>query len=206
MLGYYVTKQPPFTTIFLHGLVRDKHGQKMSKSKGNVVNPLDMVDKYGADALRAGLIFGLKEGNDVPFAEERVIGMRNFANKIWNIGRFLQMLQPGEKQESSQESAKVLAELEKEFKDEKKKYAQYMKKYQFSKALGLAYEFLWHRFADVYIEQLKEEIRNGNTKAAEMLKSIYQENLKMLHPFMPFVTEAVWKVFEGENASILDEN
>jgi len=190
-------------------MVRDKNGQKMSKSKGNVVNPLEMVDKYGADALRSALIFGTKEGGDISFSEEKVVGMRNFVNKVWNMGRFLELNSKFEIRNPKQiinSKSKILNELEKEYKKEKKQYLKFMDSYQFSKALGLVYEFIWHRFADFYIEQLKDEIINGNIEALEVLKEVYLENLKMLHPFVPFVTEEIWKVFEGEDSSILKVN
>lgn len=219
MLGIFATGKPPFENIFLHGLVRDKHGQKMSKSKGNVINPMEMVDKYGADALRAALVFGVKEGGDLPFAEEKVMGMRNFCNKIWNIGRFIWMnksatirqsfdrlrMTSGDKvvMVSSTNNDNIIKQLNKEFKEEKKKYLKAMEGFRFSQALGLVYEFIWHRFADFYIEQLKDDIINGNIEALQTLEKVYLENLKMLHPFTPFVTEAVWKEFKEEDSSIL---
>ncbi|MEK7597890.1 MAG: valine--tRNA ligase [Patescibacteria group bacterium] len=200
MIGYFSTKKTPFKTIFLHGMVRDSKGQKMSKSKGNVIDPILMIDKYGADALRSALIFGIKEGGDVSLSEEKVIGMRNFINKIWNMGRFIEMnLQAPNSKSQVTNKSKTLNELQKEYKKEKKQYIKYMDSYQFSKALGLVYEFIWHRFADYYIEQLKDEVINGNIEALGKLKEVYLENLKMLHPFTPFVTETVWKVFNGES-------
>ena len=200
MIGYFATKKTPFKTVFLHGMVHDPKGQKMSKSKGNVIDPILMVDKYGADALRSALIFGTKEGGDVSLSEEKVIGMRNFINKIWNMARFIEMnlKAPNHKFQETNKS-KILNELKKEYKKEKKQYLKYMDGYQFSKALGLIYEFIWHRFADYYIEQLKDEVINGNIEALEELKLVYLENLKMLHPFIPFVTEEVWKVFNRES-------
>ena len=208
MMGYFVTKQEPFKNVFLHGMVRDKKGQKMSKSKGNVVNPLEMVDKYGADALRANLIFGVAEGNDQALSEEKIIGMRNFANKIWNIGRFIHMNKISNNQfliskQASKSNSQITKQLIKESEEEKKQYLKSMKAYKFSQALGLMYEFLWHRFADYYIEELKEELKNGNIEVLEVLKSVYFDNLKMIHPFMPFVTEAVWQTFNGKKSSIL---
>ena len=208
MIGYFATGKPPFENIFLHGMVRDRKGQKMSKSKGNVINPLEVVDKFGADALRAALVFGVKEGGDVPFSEEKVVGMRNFINKIWNIGRFIklnnkvveQFIAPTINGAMNRTTTKtIINDLKKEYKKEKKQYIKYMDGYQFSKALGLVYEFIWHRFADFYIEQLKDEIINGNIEALKELKEVYLENLKMLHPFIPFVTETVWKVFNNES-------
>jgi valyl-tRNA synthetase len=221
MIGYQLTKKVPFENVFFHGLVRDKKGQKMSKSKGNVINPLDMVDKYGADALRVSLVFGVKEGGDQSLSEEKIIGMRNFANKIWNIARFIYMNREIKNQKSkiksdakrhpefisesdSGQARMTLEKLQKEFEEEKKKYLKYMNSYRFSMALDLIYHFLWHRFADYYIEELKEELRDGNIRILEVLKKVYFENLIMLHPFMPFVTEAVWKVFHGEDSSILE--
>ncbi|QQG44508.1 MAG: valine--tRNA ligase [Candidatus Roizmanbacteria bacterium] len=204
MMGYYVIDKPPFRLVFLHGLVRDKKGQKMSKSKGNVINPIDMVDKYGADALRMSLLFGAKEGNDISMSEEKIVGMRNFTNKIWNIGRFIHLNQIPNPNVKFQMSNTILKELKKEFEEEKKAYLKNMKNYQFTKALDLVYDFLWHRFADYYIEQLKDDLRTGKIDVLEVLRSVYKENLIMLHPFAPFVTEAVWKVFEGEEKSILD--
>lgn len=214
MIGTFETEKEPFQHVFLHGMLRDKHGQKMSKSKGNVINPLEMVDKYGADGLRAALVFGTKEGNDVAISEEKIKGMRNFANKIWNIGRFIWMNKSGEvlkndypnteQQEKERvDVKKILKELQKESKSIEKKYYQHMEKYRFAKGLELAHQFLWHRFADYYIEQLKDEMKNGNIEVLEILQNVYFANLRMLHPFMPFVTEAVWKVFHGEDSSIL---
>jgi len=210
MIGYFSKKKTPFEKIFLHGMVRDSKGQKMSKSKGNVINPILMIDKYGADALRAALIFGTKEGGDVSFSEEKVVGMRNFINKIWNIGRFismnLQIKDQRSKIKDTNKKSKIIKELETEYKKEKKQYLKHMDSYQFSKALGIVYEFIWHRFADFYIEQLKDEVINGNMEALGELKEVYLENLKMLHPFIPFVTETIWKVFEGKDSSILKVN
>lgn len=202
MIGYFVTGKPPFYHVFLHGLVRDKYGKKMSKSKGNVINPLAMVDKYGADALRAALVFGVKEGNDLALSEDKIVGMRNFANKVWNIGRFIFL---NKNIKNTDKKLKITRQLQKEFTQVKKKYLKFMNGYQFSKALGLVYEFLWHRLADYYIEQLKKELIDGNIEALKILRKVYFENLKMLHPFMPFVTEAVWQVFKGEKSSILTE-
>jgi valyl-tRNA synthetase len=203
MIGYFSTKKPPFKTVFLHGMVRDPKGQKMSKSKGNVIDPIVMIDKYGADALRAALIFGTKEGGDVALSEQKVVGMRNFVNKIWNIGRFINMnLEVPKSKSEDPNKSKILEELKKEFKTEKKQYLKHMKAYQFSQALGLVYEFIWHRFADYYIEQLKDEVINGKIEALGSLKEVYLENLKMLHPFIPFVTDAIWGVFNKESILI----
>ena len=202
MFSLYLKKQIPFKNVYLWSKVVDSKGQKMSKSKGNVINPIDLVDKYGADAFRASLIFGTGPDGNVPLAEEKVIGMRNFINKIWNIGRFLELnskLETRNLKQLKNPKSEIINNLTKEHKQEKKQYLKYMDSYQFSKALGLVYEFTWHRFADFYIEQLKDEIINGNIEALEELSQVYLENLKMLHPFTPFVTETVWKVFNRES-------
>lgn len=208
MIGIFETDTIPFQTVFLHGMVRDRKGQKMSKSKGNVFNPIEMIDKYGADALRGALLFGTKEGNDVVLSEEKIIGMRNFANKLWNIGRFLEMNTSIKNIQSNIQTElkndKLLKQLKKELKIEKKKYMSNMHKYRFSMAFESIYHFVWHRFADFYLEELKADLKNGNIKILETLNEVFQENLKMLHPFMPFVSEALWKEFHGETQSILN--
>lgn len=215
MLGIYMTGKSPFSTVFLHGMVRDGKGAKMSKSKGNVVNPMLMVEKYGADALRASLIFGNSEGNDAPFSEDKVRAMRNFANKIWNVGRFIGMMKEPRETEilrsaqndpstSSGQADDFLAELEKEFAALQKQTVKDIEAYKFSQAFNNLYEFLWHRFADYYIEQLKSEAQSGNIDVVKKLEEVYLTTLVLLHPFMPFVTEAVYKVFKGEKISILD--
>jgi len=207
MIGYFTTGKVPFRNVFLHGMVRDRKGQKMSKSKGNIINPIDMIDKYGADALRAALLFEVKEGSDVVVFEEKIKGMRNFANKLWNMGRFINMNQSQKPKDKSQKlKLRECLEMEKEFKLMKANYKKCMDSYQFSKALGLLYEFIWHRLADIYIERLKNELKNGNIYALEALQKVYLESLKLLHPFMPFVTEAIWQVFKGEESSILNSN
>lgn len=213
MLGHFrypeQGREVPFKHVFLHGMVRDKHGQKMSKSKGNVVNPIEFMDKYGTDALRAALIFGTKDGGDTSISEEKVIGMRNFANKIWNIGRFLWMGEHPEEGAMPVEGAAPpkkdsLKGLKKESQDILKKYKKHMAADQFSKAFDLSYHFLWHRFADFYIEELKDNIRSGDKETLSILKDVYLQMLVLLHPFIPFVTEAVWQVFHGDKASILE--
>src|SRR3989339_617786 len=118
MIGYFETKTVPFQHIFLHGMVRDKKGQKMSKSKGNVINPLDMIKQYGADAVRAALIFGTKEGGDVVLSEDKILAMRNFCNKIWNIGRFIEINQSQNSKQKTNHNFQIsekITKLQKEF-------------------------------------------------------------------------------------------
>jgi valyl-tRNA synthetase len=220
MLGYFATKKTPFKTVVLHGLVRDKTGQKMSKSKGNVINPMVMIDKYGADALRLSLVFETTLGADINFSEEKVIGMRNFVNKVWNIGRFIYLNQIPDSQAEPDHASrdkhqipnkfqiqnfKLLKQLDKEFTEEKKKYLKLMENFKFSQAMFLIYNFIWHRIADFFIEESKKLEKNDKIVFLEEVKKVFLENLKMLHPFAPFVTEAIWQRFNGEECSILKE-
>lgn len=214
MLGIYVTGKVPFKTVFLHGLVRDKHGQKMSKSKGNVVNPLEVIKTFGADVLRASLMFETKEGSDVVLTDEKMIGMRNFGNKLWNIGRFIFMNRT-ESQKGipsaglspktlSEGSLKIVAKLQKELAEVKQKYHKNMEGYKFGQVMGELHAFAWHRFADVYIEELKGELKNGNSDVQNELEKAFLDCIVMLHPFIPFETEALWQVFHTEGQSILE--
>lgn len=189
MLGLYATGDIPFRTVYLHGLVRDSKGQKMSKSKGNVINPIAMIDKYGTDALRMALVFGNGAGSDLSLSEDKIRGMRNFANKLWNIGRF------------------IVSDTNK-FKGNIKKNKEVAKKittlttmvtkkidaFQFGQAAEVLYEFTWHTFADKYIEQYKR-----SEISYAVLFNSFIVLLKLLHPFMPFVTEAIWAQMPKES-------
>lgn len=215
MLGLHITGKVPFKTVFLHGLVRDKKGQKMSKSKGNVVNPLEVIQTHGADVLRAALMFETKEGSDVVLTDEKMIGMRNFGNKLWNIGRFIYMNRVDSQQSTadsskvvkskveSQEIDKTLEKLQKEFASVKKTYYKNMDSYKFGQVLGDLHAFVWHNLADVYIEELKGELKQGNSAVQKVLEDVFLESIRMLYPFIPFETEALWQVFKGADASIL---
>ena len=205
MFGLYISGDVPFKNIYLHGLVRDSKGRKMSKSKGNVIDPMAMIEKYGADALRASLIFETTQGGDVVFSEEKVRSMRNFANKVWNMGRFIKLSQTSSTvpKSLSVREKKLLGQLEKEKSRLEKDYQKQMEKYQFSQAFDMVYWFLWHRLADFYIEELKESLRAGKIRVLDGLRGAYFVNLHLLHPFMPFVTEAIWQEFHQEGKSIL---
>lgn len=200
MFGLYARKEVPFKNVYLWSTVTDGKGQKMSKSKGNVIDPIDLVDKYGADAFRMALLFGNGEGGKVPLSEDKVRAMRNFANKIWNMARFLQMmeLKAGIKVSMDQytnaptggkEDKEILKQLEGVI----KKMTTLLTKFRFAEAADLIYEFLWHTVADVYIEQVKE--RTDQEVALSVLRRVLLTGLKLLHPFMPFVTEAIWQEF-----------
>jgi len=200
MLGIYTTGHVPFKTVYLHGLVRDGKGQKMSKSKGNVVNPIDMVEKYGADALRMTLLFGTAAGNDQSLSEDKIRGMRNFGNKLWNIARLLLMnieavnLKTIPFYDATMDTAltdsdkKILDRLEHIVKDVTKD----IEKYRFSDAAQKIYEFAWHEFADSYLEENKERFKTGDVESLAVFRHVLLTILKLLHPFMPFITEEIW--------------
>jgi len=199
MLGIYETGNIPFTTVYFHGLVRDAKGQKMSKSKGNAINPLLMVDQYGADALRMTLVFGTAAGNDISLSEDKVRGMRNFANKLWNIARLFLMNMEGVKQELPFYDNTMDATLPSQDKEVFKKLntvivevTKYIEKYRFSDAAQVIYDFTWHTVADEYLEENKERFKQGDPQALAVYRHILINILKLLHPFMPFVTESIW--------------
>ncbi len=196
MFGLYRTGNVPFEVIHLHSRVVDNKGQKMSKSKGNVVNPLDMVDTYGADALRMALIFGSAPGSDIVMSEDKVRGMRNFANKLWNITRLFTMSTEG----MSEQLPVIASPDDANLTDADKKILQTLnsvitdttssiERYRLSDAAQLLYDFLWHTFADVYLEENKNRYKEKDTYALAVYRHVLLASLALLHPFMPFVTE-----------------
>lgn len=210
MMGIYATGKVPFRDVVLHGMVRDKDRQKMSKSKGNVIDPLGVAEMYGADALRMSLIFGTSTGSDVIISEEKIIGQKKFANKIWNAARFsFQNLDKGFnpkkiKPKYTKEDKWILAELEKA----SKKITKEMEKYNFHEAVQEAYHFFWHKFCDKCIENVKGRIREPKSKqdketAQLVLWKVLIDSLKFLHPFMPFVTEAIYQEIPHRPAKAL---
>ncbi len=194
MLGIYCTGKIPFKTVYLHGLVRDKNRQKMSKSKGNAIDPLVIAKVYGTDAVRMALIIGNTAGSDIIISEEKIKGYRNFANKIWNASRFVLMNLKdfdGKKSVLTTQDKKLLKNLE----IIKKKITHHLDNFHFSLAGELIYHYFWHTFADKIIEEMKNRIRDNKDKkqAQYVLYKILTDCLKMLHPFMPFVTEEIWQ-------------
>lgn len=213
MLGLYATGKEPFHTVVLHGLVRDKDRKKMSKSKGNVVDPLGIVEDFGADALRMGLVFGSGVGNDTIISEEKIRGFRNFATKIWNASRFVllnvdpEAIVPRGTIENylTKEDKWILAELEKTT----EKITRGIAHYNFHHAAEEIYDFFWHRYCDKCIEQTKERIYNGSPEekaaAQYILFHVLDISLRLLHPFMPFVTEAIWQNMDQEKPLIISD-
>lgn len=201
MFGLYLENEVPFKVALINGVLRDEKGQKMSKSKGNGVNPNEAVEKYGADAVRMALIAGRDNGNDLLISkqqmEERIKGYRNFSNKLWNIGRFIEGI--GEETKITgnlnEDDKWILSELN----DLIKTSSGNFEKYKLGQAAEDIYSFVWHKFADIYIEKIKDR----KEEASPTLRKVLFESLKLLHPFMPFVTEAVWKEMHQEGMLIL---
>jgi valyl-tRNA synthetase len=221
MLGIFIQEkegikkadlQIPFKDVLLHGLVNDPYGKKMSKSKGNVVNPIELVDQYGADAVRFALIYGNATGNDQALSYPKLDAARKFTNKLWNIGRFIEF-------QKSQHAFKFMSSLDlndlKNADFEKVdndwviklnklalEIAKNLNNYQFNYATESLYEFIWHQFADIYVEDVKNRM---NDKSFKLLTSAYLILLKLLHPFMPFVTEEIYQRLWKEDKSLMIE-
>ncbi|MGI5828145.1 MAG: valine--tRNA ligase [Patescibacteria group bacterium] len=200
MFGLYRTGTVPFKTVYLHGLVRDEQGQKMSKSKGNVIDPLLIIEKYGADALRMGLVVGATPGNDISVGESKIKGYRNFSNKLWNIARFISLSTEGKKPETFSPYLSGLNSDDKKFIEKLNELTLVvttnLRSYKYSFAGESLYSFIWHELADRYIEDSKDRIKNGDTAVLSVLTHTLKTCLKLLHPFMPFVTEAIWQQFK----------
>ncbi len=202
MLGLYVTGKVPFEKVLIHGLVRDKQGQKISKSKGNVINPLEMTEKYGTDALRMALVWGALVENDMALAEDNIRGQRNFANKIWNIARFIVMADEADKAEGGAKTEMNDDDewINKELKKTVKTVTEDLEQFRLNEAAAEVYEFVWHKLADVYLEKVK----GRRAEAQDNLRRVWAEALKLLHPFMPFVTEVVWQELKfGESPTLI---
>ncbi|MGL6221407.1 MAG: valine--tRNA ligase [Lacrimispora sphenoides] len=207
--GIEQTGKLPFHTVLMHGLVRDSEGRKMSKSLGNGINPLEVIEKYGADALRMTLITGNAPGNDMRFYWERVEASRNFANKVWNASRFIMM--------NTQKVPEAKAELSELTIADKwilskantlaKDVTENLDKYELGIALQKVYDFIWEEFCDWYIEMVKPRLWDDNdqTKAAAIwtLKTVLINSLKLLHPYMPFLTEEIFCNLQDEEESIM---
>ncbi len=208
MFGIYLTGQPPFKDVYLHGLVRALDGKKMSKSLGNVIDPLDYIDEYGADALRMGLISGTANGRDFAFPRDKVIAYRNFANKLWNMARFMIIMMENnpEKDFYFDETLNIsLNDFDKEMLEKMKtlisSVTASLERYRFADAAEMVYQFMWHEIADKYIEYVKDLEGDQKTVSLSVLRYIFVKGLILLHPLMPFVTEAIWKnipKFDGE--------
>lgn len=209
MLGIYRTGKLPFKNVYLHGLVRDKDRQKMSKSKGNVIDPLGVAEVYGADAVRMALISGNTAGNDIVISEEKIKGYRNFATKIWNVARLVMMNRKSEfskiKPLLSSADKKDIAKLKKI----RTEITRHLENFEFHLAAEKLYHYLWHEFADKVVEETKPRLNSENTRDAAAayykLELILLDSIKMIHPFMPFVTEEVWQKFRPKTILMVEQ-
>ena len=204
------TGKAPFHHVLIHGLVRDSQGRKMSKSLGNGIDPLEVIDKYGADALRLTLMTGNAPGNDMRFYWERVESSRNFANKVWNASRFIMMNLEKAEVPSSMDLANLTAAdkwILCKFNDVAKDVTDNMEKFELGIAVQKVYDFIWEEFCDWYIEMVKPRLYNDGdtTKAAALwtLKTVLGGALKLLHPYMPFITEEIYCTLNPEEESIM---
>ena len=205
--GMEQMKKEPFHTVFIHGLVRDSQGRKMSKSLGNGIDPLEMAEKYGADALRFNLITGNSPGNDMRFYVEKCEAMRNFCNKIWNASRFVMMNLTVEDnhlpEKLETEDKWILSKLDRVIKE----VCDNMDSFELGVAAGKIYDFIWDDYCDWYIELTKPRLNGDDETAKEgaqrVLLYVLVEILKLLHPFMPFITEEIWQALPHEGYTLM---
>ena len=198
----------PFNTVLIHGLVRDEQGRKMSKSLGNGIDPLEVIDKYGADALRFMLANGNSPGNDMRYSDDKVKAARNFANKLWNASRFIMMNLPEDFEIKGLPENLTLEDkwIVSKFNTLTKEVNENLEKFELGVAASKIYDFIWDIYCDWYIELTKPRIaEGGETKetAQAVLVWVMQGMLKLLHPFMPYITEEIWQVLTNESGSIM---
>ena len=208
--GFEQMKERPFKTVLFHGLVRDSQGRKMSKSLGNGIDPLEIIDQYGADALRLTLITGNAPGNDMRFYYERVENSRNFANKVWNASRFIMMNMEGKnvKVPAMEDFAPVDKWILSKLNSLAKEVTDNMENFELGIAVQKVYDFIWDEFCDWYIEMVKPRLYATDDTASQnaalyTLKTVLLDALKLLHPYMPFITEEIFCTLQSEEESIM---
>jgi valyl-tRNA synthetase len=201
MLGLYRTDQVPFKHVYMHGMVLDEKGQKMSKSKGNVVNPIEIVEKYGSDALRMGIIASRSAGLSQAFDVTKVIAGRNFANKLWNMARYIEG-KIGDDYQVREPSGEAIADqwVIRQLDDATKQISTLLSKYRFSEAYEVLYHTVWDDVADWYIEASKLQLNKP------LLAWVLETCLQLAHPFAPFVTEAIWETLKWEKGMLINSN
>ena len=199
----------PFNTVFFHGLIRDAQGRKMSKSLGNGVDPLDIIDQYGADALRFTLVTGNSPGNDMRFSEEKVSASRNFANKIWNAARFILMNIEGKDIDCAVPEKLEVSDkwILNKFNNVTAAVTENLEKFELGMAVSKLYDFLWDDFCDWYIELAKIRMNGSDAESADsarrVLVWVMSNTLKLLHPFMPYITEEIWQTLPHEGDALI---
>jgi len=191
--------------VFIHGRLNDEHGKKMSKSRGNVIDPIDFVNQYGSDSLRMGvLVGGNMSAKNTSLSEDKVRGYRNFANKIWNMARFINIMFDrfeGEVDLTAQEKADKQSKEDKKILENLaslvKSTTRGLEKYDFKEAGDEIYHFIWHTLADEYIEYVKDS--PNKSISLGVLRHVFMDSMKLLHPFMPFTTEKIWEYIPENN-------
>ncbi len=213
MMGTHFMKEIPFKDVYLHALVRDAHGKKMSKSTGNVLDPLEVMDKFGTDALRFTLTAFAAQGRDIRISEERIEGYRHFINKIWNASRFALMhisafesSEPITPSELSLVNKWILSRASKTT----ELVHNALNNFQFNDAASAIYQFVWHEYCDWYLEWIKSDLYGDNheskTQTKQVLLTVLENILKILHPITPFITEEIWHALPGSRSSIMNES
>ena len=198
--------ETPFKTVYIHGLVRDAQGRKMSKSLGNGIDPLEVIDQYGADALRFTLATGNSPGNDMRFSDERVQASRNFCNKIWNASRFIQMNLTIDKDKAVQLPADLALEdkwIVSKFNTLVADVTRNIDQYELGLAASKLNDFIWENFCDWYIEIAKTRLQTGDENVQKVLCYVLSGAMQLLHPFMPFITETIWQALPHEGPSVM---
>jgi valyl-tRNA synthetase len=211
MMGIHFMHEVPFREVYIHALVRDPEGQKMSKSKGNVIDPLEIMDQYGTDAFRFSLAAFAAMGRDVRLSEERIAGYRNFANKVWNACRFTLMnlegfdpAAPADALPLTTVEAWILSRLQQVIQETR----AHLDSYEFDQAAHTLYQFIWHEFCDWYLELIKPQLYDKENPEARrhcqaVLLKVLSAILRLLHPFMPFITEEIWQKLPGAQGSVM---
>jgi len=215
IFGLYLEGKVPFKDIYLHGLVNDSKGKKMSKSKGNVINPLDMTDKYGTDALRMALVVANPPGSDTSLSESKIKGYKNFGNKIWNITRFILSNSGGVSFDEEKITSDADKKLKEEFQGIAKDITDDLDNYRFHLASEKLYHYIWHRLADEILEESKEILNSDEEQTEDIEKTTEKESRQqtliyllrscviLLHPFMPFITEEIWSDIKNDEEELL---
>ncbi|EDK72255.1 aminoacyl-tRNA synthetase, class Ia [candidate division TM7 genomosp. GTL1] len=200
MLGLYMTDKVPFKNVYMHGMVLDEHGQKMSKSKGNVINPMDIINKYGSDAFRLGIIASRSAGQNQAFSTTKVVAGRNFANKLWNIARFIED-RVGEKFKNRAPEPQTIADhwIIRELNTASEEIDRLLSDYRFAEATEVVYHTIWDNVADWYVEASKRQNNPG------MLAWVLETSLKLAHLFAPFVTETIWETLQWDEGLLINE-
>jgi valyl-tRNA synthetase len=209
MMGLHFRGDVPFRDVYIHALVRDAEGKKMSKSKGNVIDPLEVMSQFGTDAFRFTLAAFAAQGRDIKLSEERILGYRHFVNKIWNAARFVLMNLEGAAGPKDRTQIYTLPDrwILTRLGQVATEIARALEDYRFNDAAGAAYQFVWHEFCDWYLEMAKESLYGDDEKLEDSTRGVLIEAmisvLKLLHPFMPFVTEEIWQRLPGNDGSIM---